>query len=302
MINKLLTKHIDESLSGKTVKEILKYDLKLSNRIINKIKGINGIKINNQNVFVNFVTKANDILELLIDDDFSEHIIPEKMNIDIIYEDDNILAVNKPPGLVVHPTTYHFTGTLANGIMYYFKEANISSKFRPVNRLDRDTSGIVLIAKSQLSHSILSNQLIKNEFKKEYIAIVHNNFENQNGIINAPIARKPGSMIERYIHESGQSAVTYYSVLSQSNNATLVKIGLQTGRTHQIRVHFNYIGHSLFGDTLYGGDNSIIQRQALHCLKINFTHPINRRNVCILCDVPDDMRSLARYLNLDLLL
>lgn len=297
-MNKFLSKTIDNIDEGKTIKKLLKEDMKLSNRIIANLKNNKGILVNNYIENVNYILKDKDFLELIINDGLSENIIPEEMELNIIFEDDQLLIINKPAGLVVHPTTYYFTGTLANGVMYYLKEKGQHCKFRPVNRLDKDTSGLVLIAKTQIAHSILSEQLINKSFKKEYIAIVHNKFKKLEDTINAPIARLPGSIIKRHVSPDGQEAVTKYSILNQNDVAAVAKVNLITGRTHQIRVYFSFIGHPLFGDDLYGGQVDLIIRQALHCTKLEFIHPINKTIMNFNCPMADDIIMLCQKLNL----
>lgn len=301
MNKKICSMHINRSQEHKTIKDILKGELKLSNRIISNLKYLGKIFVNGEKQNVNFILEEGDIIELFIEEGFSENILPQKMELEIIYEDEDILIINKPPNVVMHPTTYNFTNTLANGVMYYYESKGIRGKFRPVNRLDKDTSGLVLIAKSQLSHSILSNEIINGEFKKEYIAVVHNPLDIKHDIIDFPIERKEDSIIERVVHPNGKKAVTEYSVICQNNNASVVRINLLTGRTHQIRVHFSYLGHPLYGDELYGAKDELINRQALHCVYLNFFHPIKKEQVSFTSEIPKDIKNLIEKLNMDYL-
>ena len=211
---------------------------------------------------------------------------------DIIYEDEALLILDKPAGIAVHPSISHYTDSLANGVKYYFDTIGLKRKIRPVNRLDLNTSGLIVFAKNEYVQECLIQQMQTNEFKKEYLAIVHGIFENVQGTINLPIARKENSIIERCISENGQEAITHYEVLKTSNDLSLVHCTLQTGRTHQIRVHMSAIGHPLVGDTLYGSDFSdSITRQALHSYKISFIHPISHQIFSFTSELPDDIKS-----------
>ena len=187
----------------------------------------------------------------------------------------------------------HFGDSLSNGVKYYFDSIGLKRKIRTVNRLDRNTSGIVIFAKNAYIHDRLSNLMQANLFKKEYIAICEGFFEEKEGTINAPIARKENSIIERCISEDGQISITHYEVLKEFDNFSLVKCSLETGRTHQIRVHMSNVGHPLIGDSLYGTDSNLIERQALHCYHICFSHPIFKNNLDFVCDLPDDFKSLV---------
>lgn len=298
-INKKILEIVsNEEYENKILKEILKKKFDFSNRIIRNIKNSNGSIVNGEIVNINYLLKLNDKIEIFIDEVISENIVPIKMPLKIIYEDEFFIAIDKTANLVVHPTSYHFDDTLANGIMYYYQETGLNTKFRAVNRIDRDTSGIVLIAKSQLAHSLTSKQIINNELKKEYFVVVHGKFEDKKGMINEPIARKPGSIMERIVDESGQNAITQYEVISQNETASLLKINLITGRTHQIRVHFSYINHSLYGDDLYGA-NDDFSRQALHCSKLEFLHPFLNEKIIIESPLPEDIISLIYDLKLE---
>ena len=190
--------------------------------------------------------------------------------------------------MVVHPSSYHLNNTLANGVKHYL---NNNKKIRPINRLDRDTSGIVMFAKNEYIQELIKND---NTIQKEYLAIVTGIMEKNKGTINAPIARKEGSIMERIVDESGQEAITHYEVLDESieMNLSLVRVILETGRTHQIRVHFTHLGHPLLGDTLYGTESNLINRQALHAWKISFIHPITKEKLIISADFPADIQNI----------
>lgn len=209
---------------------------------------------------------------------------PMCIDIEIPYEDEDIIVLNKPPLMPVHESRNHIGDTLSNFVAYHCGE---NMAFRAVYRLDRDTSGLVLVAKNELAAAKLAGKI-----KKDYYAVVDGTIEND-GIVNAPIARCGDSIIKRKVDENGETAITEYFPIKSNGNATLVKFNLKTGRTHQIRVHMEHIGHSLLGDKLYGGDCSVISRQALHCKDIYFTHPITEKPMHITCDFPNDMKNLV---------
>ena len=180
------------------------------------------------------------------------------MDLNFLYEDDAILVLNKPKGIAVHPSIKHYETSLASGVKYYFESKGIYKKIRPVNRLDLFTSGLVIFAKNEYVQENLIRQMEKKDFVKEYLTIAEGYFFNTKGTINEPIDRKEGSIIERCISEKGKKAITEYEVICQNEKYALVKCKLLTGRTHQIRVHFAYIGHPLVGDSLYGKKSNII--------------------------------------------
>ena len=206
------------------------------------------------------------------------------IDIEIPYEDEDIIVLSKPPLMPVHESRNHIGDTLSNFVAYHCGE---DMAFRAVYRLDRDTSGLVLVAKNELAAAKLAGKI-----KKDYYAVVDGIIEND-GIVDAPIARCGDSIIKRKVDENGETAITEYFPIKSNSNATLVKFNLKTGRTHQIRVHMEHIGHSLLGDKLYGGDCSLISRQALHCKDIYFTHPITEKPMHITCDFPNDMKNLV---------
>ena len=228
------------------VKELLKLKFQISDRLLVKLKKNKKIWLNSTPTFVDSRLKPFDIVEILIDfEEKSENIIPTQMDLNIIYEDEYYIVINKPSGIAIHPSILHYTDSLANGVKFYFEQKNIKKKIRPINRLDKDTSGIVIFAKNEYIQECLIKQMKNKQFIKKYIAIVNGNLDNLEGIINAPIARKENSIIERCINKDGQKAITHYEVIKQYNKYSLVKCSLETGRTHQIRVHMAAISHPL---------------------------------------------------------
>lgn len=262
--------------------------------IIQLKKTSQGILVNNQWAYVRTPLRTNDILTLrLLEEAPSENIVPVSLPLDIIYEDEDILLINKPADMPVHPSINNYDNTLANGIAHYYKMQGETFVFRCINRLDRDTTGLLIIAKNALSASILSNQMKRREIHRTYLAVVSGNPKKDTDTITAPIARKENSAIERCIDfQNGEQAVTHYQVITSREDYSLLKLSLETGRTHQIRVHMKYIGNPLLGDYLYNPDFSKIQRVALHSYRLNFIHPITEKNMDFSIPLPEDMANL----------
>lgn len=289
---------VNEEYSGRKIKSILKNKFEFSEKLIKKLKRNRRIFCNDTPVFVNYVVSIGDVIEVFLDfDEESENVIPEKMDLDIIYEDECLIAINKQPDSVVHPTCSHPTGTIANGLMYHFLQKGLKTKIRPVSRLDRGTSGVIIFAKNQFVQEYLIQQMKRNEFQKGYVGIVHGNVKSKSGTIDLPIDRKPGSIMLRHVSETGYKSVTHYSVIEYLNNATLLKFFLETGRTHQIRVHCQAIGHPLIGDTLYSNvKTELIGRQALHSYKAEFIHPFTKEKMNLLCPISPDIINLLEIM------
>lgn len=279
------------------LKEVLKVKFQLSDRLLLKLKRSQKILVNSMVSPIHTSLKPNDHIEIQID--FSEdnsNIPVTKMELNIIYEDDAYLVVNKPAGVPVHPSMDHYKDSLSSGIKYYFDSIGLHKKIRPVNRIDKDTSGIVIFAKNEYIQECLIRQMKSNTFVKEYIAICDGILKEKHGTICAPIARKENSIIERCIHTDGDKAITHYEVLHEialdAFSYSILKCKLETGRTHQIRVHLQHIGHPLLGDTLYGTTSSFIKRQALHAYEVFFVHPITKLNVNYIAPLPNDIKQL----------
>lgn len=280
----------------KTVKQLLKGQLCLSERLIKQLKLSNKILLNSIPVKVKAKVSEGDVLEALVEsDEYNESIIPEAMDLDILYEDDCLIAINKPPDMVVHPTSSHLTGTVANGLMSHLLDKGIKTLVRPVSRLDRDTSGIILFAMNPFIQESLIRQMRDKIFTKEYTGIVHGIFNENCGTIALPIKRLPGSIMLRHTSPDGAPSITHYEVLEQFRDTAYLKFKLETGRTHQIRVHCQAAGHPLICDTLYylpesrRKYESLMSRQALHSRRIVFIHPYTGKVLELEAPVPKDM-------------
>ncbi|MBO4293638.1 MAG: RluA family pseudouridine synthase [Clostridia bacterium] len=272
---------VKENDKFNSVNSVLDNQFKISTRLRTKLIK-NKLIMKNGNVCDSRENvKIGDIITINLDyEEESENIVPTQMELEIIFEDEWLLVVNKPAGIPVHPSILHYEDSLSNGIKYYYNSIGLKKKIRPVNRLDKNTSGLVIFAKCEYIQERLTEQMQEGTFKKQYLALVSGILENKKGTINLPIARKQGSIIERCIDENGKTSITHYEVLKEYDDYSLVKCTLETGRTHQIRVHFSAIGHSLLGDELYGKASKLIDRQALHCYYLEFIHPV-KHNITI---------------------
>ena len=283
---------------GLTVKEILINELGFSKRAITSLKARpDGILINGQHATVRALIKENDVLIINFNDDGDNYdkLVPSSTLPEIIYEDDDIICVNKPPFMPTHQSQGHFYDTLANSLAYYFSLQNRPFVFRSVNRLDRNTSGIVLVAKNRLSSSKLSNQMKNDGINKTYIAILQGELKYNEGIIETYIRRKEKSIILREVcnkTEDSKIAITSYKVLAKKNGLSLVLATPITGRTHQLRVHFAHLDAQILGDDLYGVESDLIDRHALHAYKLCFEHPEAKQKMELYAPLPDDMQSI----------
>lgn len=286
-------KYKNNNNNYKKILDVLKLEFSMSDRLILKLKKSMKIYLNGILCYVWTPISIGDIICALIDfDEDNSNIVPTKINLNILYEDEALLIINKPSNMPVHPSNLHYSDSLSNGVKYYFDSIGLNKKIRPINRLDKDTTGIVLFAKNEYIQECLVKQMKSKTFVKEYIAILDGILFENKGTICAPIARKENSIIEREVSENGDTAVTHFEVLKTLNNISLVKFTLETGRTHQIRVHSKHIGHPIIGDTLYGTPSPFINRQALHACKVSFVHPISKKQISITTDLPTDISSL----------
>lgn len=277
-----------------SINDVLTKKLFISTRLKNKLIQSHNVLLNGTFVDTRTLAHPNDIITVVLSTmEDNSNIVPKQMQLDIIYEDCHILIINKPAGVCVHPSILHFDDSLSNGVKYYFDSINLHKKIRAVNRIDLNTSGLVLFAKNEYIQECLIKQMNSKLFTKTYLAIVSGHVKPKIGTINVPIARKENSIIERCVSSLGQPSVTNYKVIKEFESYSLVSCQLETGRTHQIRVHMAYIGNPLLGDSLYGSQKTLlINRQALHSYKMEFVHPVSNKLICVKCDLPLDMKSL----------
>ncbi len=281
---------VPDEYNGADAKSFLRRYCKVSARTLSKLKRTNlGITRNNALLKTTDILKAGEVVVLSLPDDVNE-IVPIKGELDILFEDDYVMVVNKPSLMPAHPTKIHQEDTLANIISYYMEQRGEHYTFRAINRLDRDTSGCLLIAKDRYTAHALPQSV-----SKEYVAVCEGVIDSR-GTVNRPIKVMEGRSIQRIVSDDGAHAVTHYYPVLTANNHTLTRFVLETGRTHQIRCHMSSISHPLAGDDMYGGSLEYITRQALHCRKMSFTHPITNQKIEIMSDIPAD---ICAVLNLD---
>ena len=293
-MNRTLTYEITENESNTKIEHYLR-EKGYSRQLLVALKqDRNSVLVNKQPRYMNERLKTNDILTIhIIENEVSEKIDPVDLPLNILFEDEDIIVINKPAGMPIHPSINNYGNTLANALAYYYNKQNKPFIFRCTNRLDRDTSGVTIIAKNQLSSGILSTMVMNHSVNREYLAIVRGIDLPDSGTITAPIGRKPGSIIERMVDfEHGEEAITHYKVLKRKNGHSLVSLKLETGRTHQIRIHMKFLGYPLIGDYLYNPDMKFINRQALHSYQMSFKHPITGECMTFTAPLPEDMRSV----------
>ena len=269
--------------------------LNISRSKIQKLIDSNNIKVNGKDIKNSYIVRVDD--EIIVNDKIENNeILPEKMDLDIIYEDEYLLVVNKPSGMVVHPSLGHYTNTLVNGLMYYTSLSN--DKIRPgiVHRIDKDTSGLLLVAKNDDVHLYLSEEIKKRKVNRKYIALVHGVIKNDSGTIDAPIGRDLFDRKKMAVTDiNSKDAITHFKVLDRYKDSTLIECVLETGRTHQIRVHMNYIGYPIVNDPLYGRKKIINDfGQMLHAKSIGFVHPIKEKYMEFECDCPKEFYDILK--------
>ena len=282
---------IDEDSAGLRVEQFLRRK-RYSGQNLSEIKRMpKSILVNGVHYYMRQELSKGDHLQVCIcETKNSEKIPPTNLPLDIIYEDEDILVLNKPAGMPIHPSLNNYTNSMANALAYYFQSQGKPFIFRCCNRLDRDTSGLTIVSKHLVSGSILSDMTKYREVHREYLAIARGSVTPSEGTIQAPLGRKEGTIIERTVDwEHGEDAVTHYKVVKEANGHSLVSLRLETGRTHQIRIHMKYLGHPLIGDYLYNPDMEYMTRQALHSHHMEFTHPITGEHMSFTAPLPEDM-------------
>lgn len=291
-MKRTFTYQITEEDAGKTVGTFL-LEHEYTPTCIKFLKKAAGlITVNGVWEFVNKPLKENDILEtVFLDEESSENVPSVEMPLDIVYEDEDILVLNKMANLPIHPTKGYEYTNLANGVVYYYEKQGIPFVFRSVNRIDKDTTGLVIIAKNMLSGSILGESMRNRGIHRTYLAITEGKLPEK-GTIDLPIGRREGSAVERCIDENGAKAVTHYERLKYKNGHSLAKVSLETGKTHQIRLHMRAIGHPLPADVLYNPNFQVIRRHALHSWKLEFEHPITKEKMYFEQELPEDMKKI----------
>jgi 23S rRNA pseudouridine1911/1915/1917 synthase len=319
---------VSDEEEGWKLKTILQKKMNISRKLLTRLKQTEeGIKLNGERVYISVYVRSGDKVEIRMEQETSEDILPQPIPFDILFEDDDLLVVNKEAGIIVHPTSGHYTNTLANGVVHYWLEQGKSFRFRPVNRLDQETTGVLVIAKNPYVHQHISQQMIDGEVDKKYIALVHGMPSPPEGMVDGPIDRDPLDPHRRIVTPTGYSSLTRYWVIEQYNQTSMVQLKLETGRTHQIRVHMTSIGCPLIGDSYYRhpiyvemetdqddelagtetqknlmDENKVVRidrligRQALHASELSFVHPIRQERMTITAPLPTDMVALRNQL------
>jgi 23S rRNA pseudouridine1911/1915/1917 synthase len=301
--------HVPPEEDGFLLKTILQKRMGVSRKLLSRVKlSEQGITVNGVRQYISVHVRAGDLVELRMEHEESEDILPQDLPLTIIHEDEQLLILAKEAGIIVHPTHGHYMNTLANGVVYHWKQAGLSYRFRPVHRLDQETSGVLAIAKTPYAHQQISEQMIAHQVKKEYLAFVWGVVETGSGTINEPIDRDPEQPHVRIVKTDGYSAVTHFEVVEQFDQGACVRIWLETGRTHQIRVHMRHLGHPLIGDKMYTLEKYAeaacllpegnLRRQALHAYKLGFLHPGTREHVEFTAPMPEDLINLKDWLRL----
>ena len=275
---------------GKELREIMREHFDFSSRLRNRIKREKLVMVDGVSTPGWKKPVVGAEIRITLPDETSGF-EPQNIPLDIVYEDDDLMIINKQPGLIVHPTKGHPTGTVANALMYYMEQTGKPFKIRFVNRLDMDTSGLLVVAKNSYTQNDYTKQMKENTVEKRYIAVVKGIVESDEGTIDLPIGRPDPDHVRRGVMEDEAPSVTHYKVLDRYNGYSLVELLLETGRTHQIRVHMSHIGHPVLGDWLYEGLNPLlIDRQALHAAKLTFTHPMTKKRMTFEAPIPKDIK------------
>lgn len=295
---------IDEMAEGERIDKYLSMLMpEMSRSYLQKLIAAGSVTVSSKTVKASYRLTAGDALNIKVPDPVIPEILPEPIPLDIVYEDEDLLIVNKPKGMVVHPAPGHYTGTLVNALMYHCKDclSGINGMMRPgiVHRIDKDTTGLLIVCKNDLAHRKIAERLAVHDITRAYRAVVYNNIKEDEGTIDAPIGRMTTDRKKMGIdHKNGRQAVTHYRVLERFGSSTYIECRLETGRTHQIRVHMASIGHPLLGDTVYGPskDKYNLEGQALHAMTIGFIHPSSGEYMSFEAPLPDYFEQLLEKL------
>ncbi|MEN6460518.1 MAG: RluA family pseudouridine synthase [Syntrophomonas sp.] len=280
------------------LRDVFKKQLPVSHALLARLKAQEKIRVNGQVAHTNYRLQPGDRITVDLNLDEASHILPQDIPIDIIYQDDDIMVINKPAGMAIHPTKGKMTDTLANAVTYYWSQRGESRLFRPINRLDKGTSGLVLVGKSQYAHQALFKQQKQGQVQRRYLAVVEGLVQEDKGCIDLPIGfAEPGNPVFRKVDVNGKAAITHFSVIKRYTDATLLSLRLETGRTHQIRIHMSHLGHPIYGDAIYGQPSSRIARQALHAGWTSFLQPRTLNRLQFEVPLPTDMQDLLAQLN-----
>lgn len=281
--------------AGLTLEAYLKQVLHYSGRKIQKLTRLKGIRLNGKPAFLQKKIRPSDVLHVLILEEKPDGIIPEPGTVDILYEDEYLLVLNKPSGQLVHPAGRTTNGTLANYLAYHLQQRGSTSTVRPLHRLDRDTSGCILFAKDAYSQFLLEQQLKTGMISRTYQALAQGIVHPPIGTVSAPIGPHPALANRRAICPQGDPAITHYQTIQTFADASLLELSLETGRTHQIRLHMKYISHPIMGDGMYGVRVPWMKRQALHAISLTFQHLKNQREITVQAPLPEDFRQALAY-------
>lgn len=293
-MNRTISYDIDSHSEGLRVEQFLRRK-GYSAQNLSTIKRMpESILVNGVHYYMKQTLKAGDRLLVRIQEtESSRNIPPVCAPLSVVYEDEDLIVINKPAGMPIHPSLNNYTNSLANALAWYYQQQGKPFIFRCCNRLDRDTSGLTVVAKHLVSGNILSTMTKKKEVRREYLAVVRGHIVPESGTISAPLARKGGTIIERVVDfDRGEPAVTHYHLIQEANGHSLVALQLETGRTHQIRIHLKHLGFPLVGDYLYNPDMEYISRQALHSFRLSFPHPITGEVMDFTAPLPEDMRNI----------
>ncbi|NEY73731.1 RluA family pseudouridine synthase [Bacillus mesophilus] len=283
------------SWEGQAVEDILKLQVGVPKKLLHELRTGKGVTLNGDIQRWQQQIKKNDRLYIrcFLDEEYG--VIPQDLNIEILYEDDHLLIANKPINMDTHPNEKNQTGTLANGVAFHYQQVGLQTKVRHVHRLDRDTSGVILFAKHPLASALLDQALEKREITRTYIAFVQGVLKKSKGTIKEAIGRDRHHPTRRRVSPTGQKAITNYEVVSTNKglDVTMVKLRLETGRTHQIRVHMSHLGYPLLGDDLYGGESKYIKHQALHATSLQLIHPVTKESISVEAPLPLSLQKLV---------